>query len=222
MICFDAVGTLIYPFPDVATAYQDVSQKHGCSLGLDAIDRRFKCAFRANFVDQVNNYKCRSSEIVERQKWYSVVRQVFEPSFSDALFEELWNYFSLPKNWKIIPETAMILSRLVEQGIDVGVASNFDRRIVPLIKFHFPNIDSSQIFYSTDLGFAKPDVRFYKTIESRVVSYKKETSIRRFIMIGDTFSNDYEAARRAGWDSFFLKVNDSPRTLEAFLALGSK
>ena len=116
----------------------------------------------------------------------------------------------------------MILSRLVEQGIDVGVASNFDRRIVPLIKFHFPNIDSSQIFYSTDLGFAKPDVRFYKTIESRVVSYKKETSIRRFIMIGDTFSTDYEAARRAGWDSFFLKVNDSPRTLEAFLALGSK
>ena len=222
MICFDAVGTLIYPFPNVATAYHDVSHKHGCSLGLNEIDVRFKRAFRANFVDQGNVYECRSSEVIEREKWLRVVQQVFEAEFSESLFEDVWNYFSLPENWKVIPETAKILSEWVQQGIDVGIASNFDRRIIPLINFYFPRVKNDRIFYSTDLGFAKPDVRFYKEIENRIGRLAMVDSKRQFTMIGDTFSNDYEAARRAGWDSFFLKVNDSPRTLDALLALGSK
>lgn len=205
MICFDAVGTLIYPFPDVATAYHDVSHKHGCSLGLNEIDVRFKRAFRANFVDQGNLYECRSSEVIEREKWFRVVQQVFGAEFSEPLFEDVWNYFSLPASWKVIPETAKILSEWVQQGIDVGIASNFDRRIIPLINFHFPAIGAQKIFYSTDLGYAKPDVRFYKEIENRIGSLAMVDSKRQFTMIGDTFANDFEAAKRAGWDSFFVE-----------------
>src|SRR5688500_14012254 len=87
-VVFDAVGTLIYPFPPVAEAYHLAGWSNGSKLPVTQMWRRFRAAFAKS---QLGNGEGRgegapqngdlrrapTSEAIERERWRLIVGEVF-------------------------------------------------------------------------------------------------------------------------------------------------
>ena len=69
-----------------------------------------------------------------------------------------------------------------------------------------------ELYISEEVGFEKPDVRFFETI------FTKETikNLDEVLMIGDSLTSDIRGANRVGIDSIWLNnnfdgvINDNP------------
>jgi putative hydrolase of the HAD superfamily len=203
---FDAVGTLIYPEPAVIDIYQQTGIKYGANLDKDIISERFKKAYRDNFSITFKNNGM-TNEHIELNRWKNVVNSIFYDSTinNTELFNDLWEHFSNPRHWRKYEDTSKLLVELINSGFYVGIASNFDKRILNICKVHFPMINISQIFFSTNLGYAKPNPVFYRLIENSFSSNKNIT----YTMIGDNEENDIKAAEKAGWKAIHRDKIDS-------------
>ena len=192
-IFFDLVGTLLSPSPAVHEVYHFYGTQHGSSLDKETIKNRFKTAFNKYFS---NKHQFNSNEEIEKRLWQSLVKDVFssEPVEVDNLFSVLWDHFSKPDSWQTIDTTTSVLPYLLDKQYYIGIASNFDSRIIHICHHHFPSIDSRHIYYSTQLGFAKPDPEFYAQIQ-----YQVGDDNGKYYMIGDDDNNDIIAASNSGW-----------------------
>lgn len=197
LVFFDAVGTLIYPDPPIYSVYHTIGQKHGSRLTKDDIAVRFTQAYQLHFSKQNIENLC-TSEDLEKQRWLQLVEQVFDDVSmqNSELFSELWEHFSINHHWKVYDDIKPIMEALLNASVYVGVASNFDARIIPICKHLFPDIQTERIYYSTSMGYAKPHAQFYKTIENSFC----DTELS-FIMVGDDYENDIEAAHNVGWNA---------------------
>jgi HAD superfamily hydrolase (TIGR01549 family) len=195
---FDAVGTVIELRSKVERVYATVGQRWGNQQSPDTVGARWRSAFAKHFGSSTLAYSQPIDEEGECQRWQKIVQETFAAAYSPGLFEELWTYFARPENWRVLPDAKELIERLDQAGLPVGIASNFDQRLVGIITALLPGISTDRICYSSRIGFLKPDVRFYKKIESNFA----DESTRKFVMIGDHFANDVESPRRAGWWSY--------------------
>ncbi|MEC9092859.1 MAG: HAD-IA family hydrolase [Planctomycetota bacterium] len=207
VVLFDAVGTLIFPSRPVAEYYAQVGKNHGLHVSADALQSRFEVAFCAQFEPASTHYHHPCSDLGDNQKWRQVVKSVFQSDFTESLFDDLWNLFAKPTTWKLDPRTIPIIDQLHQLGIIVGVASNFDSRLNPIIQELIPQIPADHIFCSTRIGYSKPDIRFYKSIEK---AFEQPMGKRQFLMIGDHWANDVEAALRSGWNALWKPDHHFP------------
>lgn len=193
-IFFDAVGTLIHADPVVIQVYKKFGDKHGHHITEDEIEKRFYTAYNKHFctTDKENI----TSEEIERNRWANVVNDVFKKP-SEALFRELWAHFSFPRSWRKNTDISDLIPELIDAGMHVCIASNFDARLIRICSYHFPLININHIFYSSNIGYSKPDIRFYKTIQKMIGLNNLE-----YIMIGDDPVRDIEASKKAGWQAY--------------------
>ena len=198
-VLLDAVGTVIFPDPPVAKAYYQAAISHAAQISEAEIKTRFPHAVSKYYDRKSGVYHLPCSDESDRLLWQQIVKEVFDEQYSEELFEDLWSHFAAPHSWSTFPDVNGLIKNLQDCGFSVGIASNFDSRLAPIVRHLIPEIRDDQIFYSTKLGFAKPDVRFFKAIEARV----HHTESSRFLMIGDHWSLDFEAARRAGWSALW-------------------
>jgi putative hydrolase of the HAD superfamily len=189
-VLFDAVGTLIYPEPEVATAYQAVGWEFGSRLEPAEIRARFKAALRQS------QGQCEpTSETRERERWRRIVASVFDDVVkgSDALFERLWEHFAAPEHWRAFDDVEA-LSELTARGFKIGIASNFDGRLKGILAGHPVLAACTDVFVSSEIGFTKPDVRFFREIERRL-----DVPTSCIALVGDDEVADVEGAMAAGW-----------------------
>jgi len=195
-ILFDAVGTLIYPDPPVAEVYHCVARQFGSGIGIAEIRDRFTAAMQAS-------YCCGgpTSEDNERQRWRQIVSAVITdvPHAIDAVFEELWQHFAQPQHWRAYDDVALVLGDLCSRGFKIGLASNFDGRLKAIVAAHGALASCDAVFVSTDLGYSKPDARFFREIEQKLGLAPAEVAL-----VGDDEINDVQAATAAGWRSIHL------------------
>ncbi len=210
-IFFDAVGTLIYADPPVFSVYHSIGQRYGSSLTADDIVERFPQAYQAHFSKQ-RSAALRSSEGLEKRRWQAVVEQIFidVSQHNAALFGDLWSHFSLHQHWKVYADNLAVLEQLLHAGVYVGIASNFDARLVNICQTLFPEVATERIFYSTSLGYAKPDPQFYTSIANSFAAQAE------FTMVGDDYENDIEAAHTAGWNA--IHRDDAASLLKTILS----
>lgn len=215
-IVFDAVGTLMHADPPVATAYATIGRHHGADLPEAEVKRRFAAAFQQQFVTpEARNARERrdapddaaspsgdtssiraTSEERERLLWRRVVADVFRewPNVQGPLFEELWEHFARGRNWALFPDVAEVWQNLSRRGYELAIGSNFDARLERLCR-ELPPLDRcSQVFTSAQLGWAKPDVGFFRAVE-RVLGRGPE----ELLLVGDDARNDVAGATAAGW-----------------------
>ncbi len=198
-LLFDAVGTLIYAEPRPAVAYETVGRRHGSRLSLDEIESRFRRAFAAEEVIDRKQLRCVTDEARERRRWQAIVATVLDDvTDQSSAFAELWDHFASPKSWRAFADAVDAIQRLVEQGRTIGVASNFDARLQPVIAALFPAIPIDRIFASSQLGHRKPSREFFAACAAKLPQSQS------FALIGDDVDNDYHGARNAGWTSIFL------------------
>lgn len=212
LVLFDAVGTLLHPRPSVATAYRQVGQQYGSRQDEDSIRSRFREALArdAGRLVQPAAESRRAgqapiwpatSEGDERRRWLRIVAHVFEdvPQHVQAIFEQLWEHFAAGEHWQLDPQLAAVWRQLESRGYELGIASNFDARLLTVCRAHPPLDHSRHVYYSSQLGFAKPDSRFYAAIERRTGRRGAE-----ILIVGDDPLHDWQAPRQFGWQALLL------------------
>jgi putative hydrolase of the HAD superfamily len=195
-VLFDAVGTLIFPDPPVAEVYQATARRFGSAISVGEIQTRFVAALSNTFCGGGP-----TSEANERQRWRSIVREVISdiPDRIDAAFEQLWQHFAEPKHWRLYDDVAATWQQLREGGFQLGIASNFDRRLKRIVAEHPLLAAGSEVFVSSDVGYSKPDARFFRTIEARLGVHPEEIAL-----VGDDETCDVRPAIAAGWRAIHL------------------
>jgi putative hydrolase of the HAD superfamily len=194
-ILFDAVGTLIQPDPPVAEVYHAAGRRFGSQLQQDEILARFGQALAR---EQSGGP---TTEANERQRWRRIVRQVIDdvPLRADALFEALWHHFAQPPHWRLYEDVAGMLDALRGLGFKLGIASNFDSRLKNIVAGHSPLAACDAVFVSSEVGYTKPDLRFFRAIEKRL-----EACAGQILFVGNDEIADVHGATKAGWQIVLL------------------
>lgn len=201
-VLFDAVGTLIYPEPSVAQIYLDVGRSFGWQLSPDELPARFSAAMSECFVAGRA-----TDEASEYGTWLRVVQQVMAELSSDAsqaAFEQLWQHFARPSSWRVFDDVSECWAQLSDRGYQIVVASNFDQRLVDIAAGHEPFGLVQRIFVSSQLGWSKPDPRFYLAIQAEL----QVGELDEFWMVGDDYENDVLAASQLGIRPIWLRRGD--------------
>ena len=213
-VLFDAAGTLIRPQPDVVSVYLETARQYGSRLEPDQIRARFQLARQTFFdshvpVDQLRPGRLISSDVIEQEKWKQLVRYVlFDVEAIDLAFDSLWDHFAAANNWQVYPDVESCWQKLVEMGVTIGIASNFDARLLSIANQLSPLRTCEHVFYSGSVGFLKPDPEFFRGIELHFAGKGR----RRFAMVGDNRRNDYDAPKRMGWEAIWLQRTAKSQT----------
>jgi putative hydrolase of the HAD superfamily len=195
-VLFDAVGTLMYADPPVASVYQAVGRRYGSRLTVDEIRSRFRTALAAE-----HRLHEPTNEIAERERWRRIVARTLcdVAEDDDSVFAELWNHFAQPQSWRIYDEVAAVWHKLLARGYPPGIASNFDQRLRSVIAGHALLARCPAVFISAEIGFLKPDVRFFRAIECTLNLPPGEIAL-----VGDDEIADVQGATAAGWRAIRL------------------
>lgn len=191
-VLFDAGGTLISPFPSVGAIYSDVAKSFNINISEHILNNRFKDSW-ARHQSQMT--------VMNKEWWEKIVRDVFYdehiPLF-DILFETLYRKFNDPQCWKIADGAKYTLKNLKNNGsFTLCVASNWDERLPDLLEKLNLHSFFSHIFTSHDIGFSKPDPRFFRHILDTL-----KLSPEEVIHVGDDPELDIKAAGQLGIQSF--------------------
>lgn len=220
IVLFDAVGTVIKPNPSVTDVYHRLGLKYGSRLSRPQIKQRVSESRRkyfnvgesaqSRFVDSSSPRptltELSSDDEIEREMWQQLVCDVFSDLDSPAdLFDELWDHFEEPENWRVYSDVEACWSELQKYGIEIGLASNFDSRLTSLAQAIYPLSSADYVFCSSQIGFRKPSPMFFRQIEAAIKCVSDDRlGVRTIFMVGDDFENDCVAPKLAGWNAVWL------------------
>src|SRR5262245_8606206 len=198
-VFFDAVGTLLHPDPPAAAAYHAAGARHGSRVGPADARARFAAAFRRQEEVDFAAGLC-TDEGREVRRWQAIVGEVLDDvADPEACFRELYEHFARPGAWRVDPEAGPALAALKRRGCALGVASNFDGRLRPLVA-RMPELASIRhVVVSSEVGWRKPAPGFFEAL-CREVGLPPG----RVLLVGDDRVNDLEGARAAGLQALLL------------------
>ncbi len=192
-ITFDVGGTLITPKPSVGHIYASVAAHHGFpSLSPERINRRFATAWRA-----LKRFRH------TRAQWARLVDASFGGDVpvlpSRTFFPEIYNRFTEPSAWRVYSDVWPTLRALSARGYRLGIISNWDERLMPLL--HALKLAGyfEQIIVSCDVRSTKPSRRIFGLAAARF-----KLSPVEMLHIGDSRGHDYAGALRAGFQARLL------------------
>jgi putative hydrolase of the HAD superfamily len=116
------------------------------------------------------------------------------------VFEELWRHFGQPGSWRVFEDVAKAFEGLSSRGFRLGIASNFDSRLREVVAGRAELARCEAVFVSSDLGYSKPDPRFFAEVEGRLGVGSEE-----ILLVGGDGVNDVEGARGARWRVVYLE-----------------
>ncbi|HEX3147331.1 MAG TPA: HAD-IA family hydrolase [Gemmataceae bacterium] len=204
-VFFDAVGTLLFPHTPVSRTYAEFAGRHGGTLKEEQVRDGFRKAFRhQEQLDHAAGW--RTSEDRERERWQSIVRDVLIGADGDACFAELWSWFASPPAWTVHPDTRDVLPKLIERGLVVGLGSNFDARLLPLVHA-FPELGPvrERCVISSLVGWRKPSREFFQSLAKSA-----KCDPIQILYVGDDPRNDLEGASAAGLNAILLDPHGEP------------
>jgi putative hydrolase of the HAD superfamily len=203
-IVFDAVGTLIKPFPTVAEDYTAAAARQGIALDPDEVRARFHVHFQSDQVHATHG-ALSTDDATERRRWRMIVTGVLpEIAEPDRAFNELWDHFGRADSWRCYPDVRPVLDALAEQGIAVCIGSNFDGRLRGVVR-GLPELRdrTDALVISSEVGFRKPHPSFFQAACAQL-----GLAPEKVLCVGDDAENDVRGAIRAGLSALLLGRGD--------------
>jgi putative hydrolase of the HAD superfamily len=216
-VLLDAVGTLIHARPPVDEVYCQAARE---IAGLDVAVSEIRSRLKRSMAELLRAEDTTNEEL-EYAYWQAVVRGTFpELSGRDSeLFRYLWDHFARAEHWRAADDLATAWARLEQLGLTLGIASNFDMRLRHICR-DLPPLDRAEaLFLSSEVGFRKPHIRFFRAIETKL-----RVPPQSCVLVGDQLATDCCGALCAGWRAIWItpadEVNPPPGTGEISLAAG--
>jgi len=205
VIFLDAVGTLFGVKEGVGYAYSAIAAKHGVQSDRSLLDNAFMEVFRSSPPLAFPDLELDEIPDAEYQWWQEVALRTFAKTgdlgrFADfgSFFCELYAYFATPEPWFVYEDTVPALEKWRSQGIELGIISNFDSRLYPLLRELGIADFFSSVTISSEAGAAKPDPQIFRYALS-----KHPTAVTA-LHIGDSYTEDYQGAIAAGLPAIWL------------------
>jgi len=208
VIFFDAMGTLFDLKYSVGEIYQQLALKYSVQTDAKRLNKAFIDCYKAAPPLAFSEQQLTLTSITQQEFlwWKNVVKKTFEQvesskSFSDftVFFEELYAYFTIQEPWYIYPDVIPCLNSWQQQGIELGIISNFDTRLNLILKALDLERFFTSITISSVAGFAKPDQNIFK-----IALNKHGFMAQQAWHIGDNQSCDYLGAKNVGINAFWL------------------
>ncbi|MBP3954330.1 HAD family hydrolase [Gemmata sp. G18] len=199
-IFFDAVGTLLFPEPSAPAVYADTARRYGLQLAPGEVRSRFVAAYRVEEAADVAT-SWATSEARERERWHRIVTQTLTGvSDPEACYRDLFDHFALPAAWRVAPDAAEVLTALQSRGLMLGMGSNYDARLWPVLG-GFPELAArlDHVVISAAVGVRKPGGGFFREV-TRVAN----CALNEVLFVGDDLENDYTGATAAGMHAVLL------------------
>lgn len=206
VVFFDAAETLFHVDGSVAEIYLRHAVRfgfHPTPDSLASITQAFARAFRDAPPPVFAATEPAHIKQSERLWWFDIVHTVFYrvgmfEGFDD-FFEHIFAVFEDPASWKLFPETLSTLTVLREQGIELGVISNFDSRLFPVMRGlgltpWFDTVTISSLAHA-----AKPSPKIF-----HIAVDKHAVDPAEALHVGDSLRDDVEGATKAGLRAVLL------------------
>lgn len=192
-VTFDVGGTLIQPWPSVGGVYHEIAVKHGVTgISPGVLDERFAAAWRG-----LENFHH------GRDEWSALVDRVFdgltERPPSSWFFPELFDRFAEPEVWRIFDDVKPAIDALASRGINLGIISNWDDRLQPLLDRLGLRKYFEAVIISCETGFAKPSPVIFEH-----ASRKLGVAPESILHVGDSRREDLQGAESAGFQARLL------------------
>lgn len=184
-VTIDAAGTLLHPREPVAEVYARHAARHGGSRGVAAIRGAFATAMR-------DHRSLRTGDPSWRRYWSEVIA-VTTGCDSVELVDELLEVYARPDAWRIADDAIPCMQQLRRAGVRVGVLSNWDTRLRPLLAALGVIDEVDVLVVSGERGFEKPDARIFTYAADAL-----GVTPAALIHIGDDEHDDIVGARSAG------------------------
>lgn len=200
VVFFDAANTLFQVKGSVAEIYLRHAVQFGFTQtpdSLGAIQRAFARAFGeapSPVFAVTDPARLKQSE---RLWWFDIVHNVFYRvgmfARFDEFFEQVFQVFEDPQSWQLYPETVETLVRLKGRGLELGIVSNFDSRLFPVLRGLGIDRMFDTVTISSLAQAAKPAPKIFQ-----VALDKHALDPNEALHVGDSFREDVEGAKRAG------------------------
>ena len=165
-VFFDVGGTLIRVHPSVGDVYARHARPFGYSGSVEILNEGFDAQWKKmGGIESLGN---QSGTEAEKNFWRELVYEVFKPlgglDHFDEYFNIIFDAFREKSNWRIYEDVieSEILETLKERGVVLGVISNWDSRLISILK----NIGLAHYFDfilpSALVGSAKPDKKIFE------------------------------------------------------------
>lgn len=193
-VTFDVGGTLIEVSPSVGHVYAEVAARHGVkSLSAGLLNRRFAAAWRA--AREFGH---------SRSDWANLVDATFhgltDKAPSQTFFAELYDRFAEPDAWRVFGDVIPTLEGLGARRLKLGVISNWDERLRPLLERLRLAQYFEPIVVSREVGCSKPS----RAIFDHAIQ-KLGLPPSAVLHVGDDRSMDVRGAQAAGLSALLLK-----------------
>ncbi len=189
-VTFDVGGTLIKPWPSVGHVYAEVAARHGLkNASPEELNRQFAAAWR-----RLKNFNH------SREEWAALVEQTFggpgKNPPTESFFEDLYQRFAEPAAWRLFEDTLPALGALASHGVNLGIVSNWDERLRPLLGQLGLAKYFEVIIISCEIGFTKPSPVIFGE------AARKLGLAPQFILhVGDSAESDVAGAKSAGFQA---------------------
>jgi len=207
-IFLDLAGTLIQVKGSVAQVYRQVALDWGVVLEEQVLEAAFLNAFERTPRINYLSLAAKDWEEAEREWWRGLVWQVVGGELFkdfDGYFRDLYAYFAQGRAWEIYPE---VISTLEQLQVPVVLVSNFDGRVLQILKDLELCPYFRHVVYSSGVGRAKPDPAIFHHALGLIA-----TSPERVLHVGDSWREDVLGAQQAGLQALWLnRGSASPRT----------
>jgi putative hydrolase of the HAD superfamily len=199
VITFDVGGTLIEPWPSVGHVYAEVARNQGArDISPEILNHRFLSAWRSQ-----NGFS------YTRTAWATIVDETFRGLTSrppsETFFPTLYERFAQANAWRIFDDVEPTLAELARRGIKLGVISNWDERLRPLLEALGLAKYFSFIVVSCEAGGTKPS----PTIFQKAVALCGVSPIE-ILHVGDSMEWDVIGARAAGFKAVQIRRDRKP------------
>jgi putative hydrolase of the HAD superfamily len=206
VIFFDAVGTLFGVRGSIGEVYRSLALEFGVEVDTLTLEYAFRDSFKTALPPVFPGVELDKIPQKEFDWWKAIATSTFTkiekfkqfPDF-EVFFDRLYYHFATQKPWFVYPDVVPTLQNWQQQGVELGIISNFDTRLYSVLK----QLDLEQFFTSITVcslvGAAKPKPAIF------LAALAKHNCIpQQAWHIGDSLTQDYHGAKQVGIKSFWL------------------
>lgn len=189
----DAGGTLLELAKPVEETYGAYGAAYGVNVSTKDIKEGFKRAFAQPWPEGLR-YKG------DGKPFWRYAVALATGCEDERLFEEIYAHYAKASAWKLPAGAVSSLNLLKESGVKLGVISNFDSRLRPLLQeLNIANLFHS-IIISCEVNYEKPAPQIFEAALSQLNVQANEA-----VLLGDDAIADKEGARAVGIDAWLWK-----------------
>jgi REG-2-like HAD superfamily hydrolase len=191
---FDVGGTLLRPWPSVGAIYASVANRHGIPADANNMER----AFRESWT----TLKRPGLTVSSKDWWRKVVYRALGQENQNC-FEELYEIFAHADAWQVFPDVEETLREARRRGLHVGIISNWDERLRPLLEELGLVRYFNSITISCEVGVEKPGAEIFQSA-LRVT----DIAAGQAVHVGDNDTADVQGAEAIGMTGVLLNRSE--------------